>query len=345
MSFITVRQPNSTLLNIVDLRTYFHTAVGTVRAVDGVDLTVAKGETVGLVGESGSGKSVLAMSTLQLIEEPGRIEEGSRIEFEGRDLLRLNDRELQAVRGQAISMVFQEPMSALNPVHTVGAQIAEVVRLHTRAGKDKSMRRARELLDLVGIPSAGSRLSDYPHQLSGGMRQRVMIAMALAGNPRLLIADEPTTALDVTIQAQILELLRDLRAEFDMAILLITHDLGVIAEMAHRVAVMYAGRVVERGETGDVLQRPQHPYTEALLNSIPTIGSTYAQPLATIPGILPSPIAWPTGCRFHPRCRYTFARCLEAEPSLLPAANGSVSACWLCEGSANERIESKAKSI
>ncbi|HEX6349671.1 MAG TPA: ABC transporter ATP-binding protein [Candidatus Dormibacteraeota bacterium] len=318
------------MLRVENLRTYFHTQAGVVRAVDGVDLAIAPGRTLGLVGESGCGKSVTALSVMRLIDHPGRIEKGGRILFGESDLVQLEEDELQRIRGNEISMIFQEPMTSLNPVYTVGDQIAEAVQLHQKVGPRQARARAVEMMKLVGIPSPDKRVRDYPHQMSGGMRQRVMIAMALSCNPKLLIADEPTTALDVTIQAQILELMKDLRDRLGMAILLITHDLGVVAEMADDVAVMYAGRVVERGPVQAIFNSPQHPYTEALLHSIPVLGMTQAEPLKVIRGMVPSPLAWPPGCRFATRCDYTFEKCLKEDPPLLEAG-GQQSACWLCE--------------
>ncbi len=325
-----------TLLSVEGLRTYFHSRAGLIRAVDGVDLHVDAGRTLCVVGESGCGKSVTALSIMRLVDPPGRIEPGSRILFQGRDLATADEDELREVRGNDISMIFQEPMTSLNPVYTIGDQVAEAVRLHRHLGRREAVERAIEMLELVGIPSPSRRIHDYPHQLSGGMRQRVMIAMALACNPRLLIADEPTTALDVTIQAQILELMKDLRDRLGMAIVLITHDLGVVAEMADEVAVMYAGRVVERGPVEAVFNRPQHPYTEALLRSIPVLGMTQAEPLRVIRGTVPSPLRWPAGCRFAGRCDYAFDRCRAEEPPLFPTAADAgdgehVAACWLCE--------------
>jgi oligopeptide/dipeptide ABC transporter ATP-binding protein len=272
---------------------------------------------------------VSALSIMRLVEPPGRVQEGSSVVFDGRELMKLGERELESIRGAEISMVFQEPMTSLNPVYTVGDQIAESVRIHRGAKRRAARSRALEMLQLVGIPEASRRLDDYPHQLSGGMRQRVMIAMALACDPKLIIADEPTTALDVTIQAQILELLADLRARLGMALLLITHDLGVVAEICDDVVVMYAGRVVERGPVSDVFTTPQHPYTEALLQSIPMLGMTQAEPLRVIRGSVPSPLDWPEGCRFRPRCDYAFEKCVELPP-LLPVGPQE-SACWLCE--------------
>jgi oligopeptide/dipeptide ABC transporter ATP-binding protein len=318
------------LLTVRNLRTGFHTHGGVIRAVDGVDLSIGKAGTLGVVGESGSGKSVTALSIMRLIDLPGRVEAGSSIMFDGRDLATLPEDEMTAIRGNDISMIFQEPMTSLNPVFTVGEQIAESVRLHQGAGRKEAEERAVEMLRLVGIPSAEKRVHDYPHQMSGGMRQRVMIGMALSCNPKLLIADEPTTALDVTVQAQILELMKDLRERLGMAILLITHDLGVVAEMVDEVAVMYGGKVVERGPVKEIFANPEHPYTEALLKSIPLLGMRYTTPLKAIRGMVPSPLDWPTGCRFAPRCDYAFERCRQELPPLFEVG-AQESACWLCE--------------
>jgi len=319
----------SALLEVENLRTSFQTERGSLRAVDGVDFEIRRGTTLGVVGESGSGKSVTALSIMRLVEPPGWIDRASRITFEGRELGTLREAQMEDVRGNEISMIFQEPMTSLNPVFTIGDQITEAIRTHERVGQKEALDRAVETLDLVGIPLARRRARDYPHQMSGGMRQRVMIAMALSCNPKLLIADEPTTALDVTIQAQILELMKDLRDRLEMSIMLITHDLGVVAEMADDVVVMYAGRVVERGRVGDIFGSPQHPYTEALLHSIPMLGMTQAEPLTVIRGTVPSPLEWPTGCRFRPRCEYAFEKCVE-DPPLFDVGSQS-SACWLCE--------------
>ncbi len=318
------------LLSVANLRTGFHTHGGVIRAVDGVDFTIEKGGTLGVVGESGSGKSVTALSIMRLIDLPGRVEQSSNIVFEGRELATLDEDEMAKIRGNEISMIFQEPMTSLNPVFTVGDQIAEAVRLHQHVGKREAQERAIEMMRLVGIPSAEKRIHDYPHQMSGGMRQRVMIGMALSCNPKLLIADEPTTALDVTVQAQILELMKDLREQFGMAILLITHDLGVVAEMVDEVAVMYAGKIVERGPVKEIFASPQHPYTEALLRSMPLLGMRYTTPLQAIRGMVPSPLDWPIGCRFSPRCDYAFERCAEELPPLFEVG-AQESACWLCE--------------
>ncbi len=320
----------SELLRVEGLRTWFYTHGGVIRAVDGVDFAIEHGAALGLVGESGSGKSVTALSVMRLIDPPGRVEPESRLWFEGRDLAALGEREMSAIRGNDVSMIFQEPMTSLNPVFRCGEQIAEAVRLHQKVGDREARDRAIEMMRLVGIPSPEKRVDDYPHQLSGGMRQRVMIAMALSCNPKLLIADEPTTALDVTVQAQILELMKELRERLGMSILLITHDLGVIAEMVDEVAVMYAGRIVERGPVQEIFENPQHPYTEALLRSIPLLGMRYSQPLKAIRGIVPSPLDWPAGCRFAPRCDYTFEKCESSDPPLF-GVGVQESACWLCE--------------
>jgi oligopeptide/dipeptide ABC transporter ATP-binding protein len=294
--------------------------------VDGVSFSIQPSQTMGLVGESGCGKSVTALSIMRLIEHPGEIAAG-RIVFEGKDLVKLETEEMRAIRGAEIAMIFQEPMTSLNPVHTVGAQIAEAVALHLKLSHRAAQERAVEMLDLVGIPSPARRAHEYPHQLSGGMRQRVMIAMALSCKPKLLIADEPTTALDVTIQAQILDLLHDLQSEFKMSVLLITHDLGVVAEMCQEVAVMYAGQIVEKTDVHRLFRTPQMPYTQALLTSIPKFGMTQAQKLATIRGTVPSPLSWPSGCRFAPRCDYRFDKC-DAPPPLFDVGDQEV-ACWL----------------
>jgi oligopeptide/dipeptide ABC transporter ATP-binding protein len=327
------------LLHVEGLRTSFYTRAGVILAVDGVDLDVEQGRTLGLVGESGCGKTVTSLSIMRLIDPPGRVEPGSRIQFEGRDLAVADEDELREVRGNEISMIFQEPMTSLNPVYTVGDQIAEAVRLHQGLSQRAALDRAVEMLKLVGIPSPDRRIKDYPHQMSGGMRQRVMIAMALCCDPKLLIADEPTTALDVTIQAQILELMKELRDRLGMAIMLITHDLGVVAEMADDVAVMYAGRVVEKGPVTAIFNSPQHPYTEALLQSIPMLGMTQAEPLRVIRGMVPSPMSWPAGCRFASRCDYAYDRCREEEPPLFETGTPQHAACWLCEHGRRAPVE------
>jgi len=318
-----------TLVDIRDLCTYFHSDEGVAKAVDGVTYRIPAGGTLGLVGESGCGKSVTALSIMRLIPSPpGRIERGE-IFFEGRDLLKISEPAMRRIRGNDISMIFQEPMTSLNPVFTCGNQITEVLRLHQGLGKNAAIERAIEMLAKVGINSPEQRVHEYPHQLSGGQKQRVMIAMALACNPKLLIADEPSTALDVTIQAQILDLLRALQQEFHMAILLITHDLGVIAEMADQVAVMYAGKIAEFAEAGELYDNPKHPYTDGLFGSLPKLGST-AERLTVIPGVVPNPIEFPSGCKFHPRCPHAFDRCSVEEPELRPVGpNGHVAACHL----------------
>jgi oligopeptide/dipeptide ABC transporter ATP-binding protein len=304
------------LLRVRDLCTEFRTEDGVFAAVDGVDFELAAGEVLGIVGESGSGKSVTALSILGLIPSPpGRIARGE-IVFEGVDLLGLREREMRAIRGADISMIFQEPMTSLNPVFTIGEQIIETIRHHESVSKRAASTRAVELLDLVGIPSPRARLSEYPHHLSGGMRQRVMIAIALSCRPKLLLADEPTTALDVTIQAQILELLRGLQAELGMAVILITHDLGVVAEFAQRAIVMYAGKVVEHASVEDLFDRPMHPYTEGLLASLPVLDEDRDR-LQAIPGVVPSPFELPPGCRFGPRCLHARDACRAGEPPLL----------------------------
>ena len=318
------------LLTVSNLRTYFYTGAGVARAVDGVSFDIAAGETLGIVGESGCGKSVTALSILRLIQQPGRIEPGSRILFEGQDLLRLDDAGIRRVRGNRIAMIFQEPMTALNPVFTVGDQIAEVARVHARASRRDAWSRAVEMLALVGIPAPADRASQYPHQLSGGMRQRVLIAMALVMNPALIIADEPTTALDVTIQAQILELLADLQQRLGTSIAMITHDLGVIAEVASRVVVMYGGEVVEEARVETLFAEPHHPYTEGLLHAMPRVGRRQER-LAVIPGNVPPPTAWPTGCRFRDRCPYAWERCERQHPPLYQIGAGHVSRCHLAD--------------
>jgi peptide/nickel transport system ATP-binding protein len=316
------------LLSIRNLRTWFYTESGVARAVDGVSLEIGAGETLGIVGESGCGKSVTALSILRLIQPPGRIEAGSVIEFEGKDIVTLGDDEIREIRGNRISMIFQEPMSALNPVFTVGDQVAEVARVHAKVSRKEAWDRAVEMLALTGIPDAESRARQYPHQLSGGMRQRVLIAMALMMKPALVIADEPTTALDVTIQAQILDLLVDLQKKIGTSILMITHDLGVIAETASRVIVMYAGEVVEEAKVDELFAKPHHPYTEGLIHSMPHIGHDQDR-LNVIPGTVPAPTEWPAGCRFRDRCPYSWDRCESEHPPLYQIGTSHVSRCHL----------------
>jgi len=314
-----VTSKNGILLEIQDLQTHFMTDAGTVRAVDGVSLMVRKGETLGIVGESGCGKSVTALSVLRLIPNPPGKIVGGRILLNGRSLLDLPENEMRKVRGGSISMIFQEPMTSLNPVFTVGDQIAEGIRLHQRLSKHDSWNKAIEMLRLVRIPDPDRRVKEYPHQMSGGMRQRVMIAMALSCNPHLLIADEPTTALDVTIQAQILELLNQLKTELGMAVMLITHDLGVVADTAARVVVMYAGRVVEEAPVLELFKNPLHPYTQGLLASIPRIEKAERRPrLQAIPGMVPDLLDLPRGCKFQARCTKVFDACRGEEPRLRP---------------------------
>ena len=319
------------LLDIKGLKTHFFTEEGVVRAVDGIDLHIDKGETLGVVGESGCGKTVTALSIMKLIPmPPGKIVEGQML-YEGRDLVTLPPAQMRKVRGKEISMVFQEPMTSLNPVFTIGEQIAEAVRLHEGLGRRAAMDKTVEMLKIVHIPNPERRVKEYPHQLSGGMRQRVMIAMALSCNPKLLIADEPTTALDVTIQAQILELLNELKAKLGMAVLLITHDMGVIAETAQRVMVMYAGKVVEEASVKDLFKEPLHPYTQGLLRSIPRIdtAATQKKRLEAIPGVVPSLLNLPEGCSFEPRCPHAMPVCKDQEPVLKEVKRGHRVSCWL----------------
>ena len=319
------------LLAVDDLVTTFSTEEGLVTPVDGVSFTVERGETVGVVGESGCGKSVTSLSILRLVPSPpGRIAQG-RILFEGQDLLTLSEREMRAIRGRDIAMIFQEPMTSLNPVFTCGDQILEALRRHQKVSAAEARNQALELLRLVGIPLPEQRLGAYPHQLSGGMRQRIMIAMALCCHPRLLIADEPTTALDVTIQAQILDLLRHLKRQLSMAVLLITHDLGVVAETAERVVVMYAGKVVEEAPVRTLFHAPRHPYTEGLLRSIPRLDER-RESLPVIEGMVPNLLDLPSGCRFHPRCPRAERRCREEAPALRSFGEGHRVACWQAFG-------------
>jgi peptide/nickel transport system ATP-binding protein len=321
------------LLSVEQLQTHFATSDGINRAVDGVSFHVNAGETLAIVGESGCGKSVTAMSILRLIPEPpGKI--AGAIKFQGQDLLKLSDREMRAIRGNSISMIFQEPMTSLNPVLTVGRQIGETLRLHQGLSAHQAEERAIEMLELVGIPEARRRVREYPHQLSGGMRQRVMIAIALACNPKLLIADEPTTALDVTIQAQILDLMRDLKHRVGAAIVLITHDLGVVAEVAERVIVMYAGRKVEEATVAQLFAKPRHPYTQGLLGSVPKLGSSLTgetSRLAEIPGLVPSLKRKLEGCVFASRCQYATDLCRQVVPGLEEKVPGHIAACHYAE--------------
>jgi len=314
------------LLAVDRLRTVFDTSTGPVTAVDDISFEIRPGETLSLVGESGSGKSVTALSIMRLVQPPGRIA-GGHILFKGRDLLTLDERQMREVRGAAISLIFQEPMTALNPVFTIGDQLAETLSVHGRARGREARKQAADLLDAVRIPNATARLGEYPHQLSGGMRQRVLIAMALACRPALVIADEPTTALDVTIQAQILDLLREMKAAFNLSLLLITHDLGVVAETADRVAVMYAGRIVETGPVRAMFRTPQHPYTRGLLASIP--GGRPGERLRAIDGSVPRLGALPRGCAFHPRCPDRFEPCTSEPPPDYGAGAEQTAKCYL----------------
>jgi len=342
---------NGTLLTVRNLRTHFRTDDGLVRAVDGVSFRIRRGQTFALVGESGCGKSVTAYSILRLLAIPPAQVAAERIDLEGQDLLDLSERRMRDIRGQRISMIFQEPMSSLNPVYTCGSQIVEAIRLHRPVGRRQAKALAVEMLQKVGIPDPPRRFGEYPHQMSGGMRQRVMIAMALSCNPQLLIADEPTTALDVTIQAQILDLLKQMQAETALAIMLITHDLAVVAETADAVAVMYASKIVELTDVHRLFGSHRHPYTAGLLRSVPQLGQNIER-LNTIPGSVPNPLSFPAGCKFHPRCPLTrqaaaaggtdtvrvadgacvLRRCAAEEPPLREVQDGHWAACWLCPG-------------
>jgi oligopeptide/dipeptide ABC transporter ATP-binding protein len=331
MSMRATPDKNANILEVLDLKTYFFTEEGVVKAVDGVDFNVRAGEVLGLVGESGCGKSVTSLSIMRLVGPPGKVVHGD-IWFDGKNLLKLPESEMVEMRGNRISMIFQQPQTSLNPVFTVGDQVAEVLQIHQSLDKKQAWARAVELLRLVGIPDAEKKARSYPHEMTGGQAQRVMIAMALALNPQLLIADEPTTALDVTIQAQILDLMRDLRERLGTSVILITHDLGVIAEMADRVAVMYAGRIVEQADVETLFDKPLHPYTQGLIGSIPILGKV-TERLDVIPGSVPNLINLPAGCRFASRCRarveYQLKICTEVEPSLDEVEPGHSVRCWL----------------
>ena len=325
-----------TLLEIKNLKTHFFTHEGTVKAVDGVSFKINQGETLGIVGESGSGKSVTALSVMRLIPyPPGKIV-GGEIYFEGKNLLKLGDNEIRKMRGKKISMIFQEPMTSLDPVFTIGHEIGEVIQLHQGLNKEEARKKSIEMLKIVGMPDVEKRIDNYPHELSGGMRQRVMIAMALSCNPTLLIADEPTTALDVTIQAQILRLINDLKNKFGASVMLITHDLGVIAEMCDKVAVMYAGHIVEYTDVYTLFNNPLHPYTKGLSKSIPRM-DVETEHLDAIPGIVPNLLDLPSGCPFYPRCDFSFKRCVEELPELLEIENSHLVKCHLVK----KRIRSK----
>jgi oligopeptide/dipeptide ABC transporter ATP-binding protein len=340
-----VKTDQKPLLEVKDLKTHFFTEDGVVHAVDDVDLVIYPGEILGLVGESGCGKSVTALSVMRLVSLPGKVLEG-QILLDGIDLLRLPETEMMKVRGNRISMIFQQPQTALNPVFRVGDQIAEVLSIHQDFGREAGQTRAVDLLKMVGIPDAERRAQSFPHELSGGMAQRVMIAMALACVPELLIADEPTTALDVTIQAQILDLILDMREKMGTSVLLITHDLGVIAEMAERVAVMYAGLIVEQAESEELFDQPLHPYTQGLIGSIPILGKLKER-LDVIPGNVPNLINPPIGCRFAPRCparvKFGLKICTEVQPNLEEVKPGHLVRCWLYESGENHQAPLKAR--
>ena len=325
----------SAVLTVEDLQTYFQTDDGTVRAVDGVSFQLEAGETLGIVGESGSGKSVMCLSAMRLIPTPPGFHPGGKILFDGHDMLRAGRATLQSIRGRKMSMIFQDPMSSLNPFLTVERQLTEVLQVHRRLSRPAARRESIEILERVGIPSPARRIDQFPHQFSGGMRQRVMIAMALLCRPRLLIADEPTTALDVTIQAQILELIQELKAEFGTSVILITHDLGVVAGTTDRVAVMYAGRIVEEGRTADVFEHPRHPYTRGLLLSVPRLDEAHGTRLETIPGLPPDLSNLPGGCPFHPRCPIASDRCRVEYPDRVESHDGHAAACWETESLAS----------
>ena len=321
---------NNNILEIKNLHTYFYTDSGVIKSVDGVDIELREGTTLGIVGESGSGKSVTALSVMGLLMgTTGKVAEGE-ILFEGRDLTKLDDEERRKMRGEKISMIFQEPMTSLNPVMKIGDQITECILMHNNISKQEAWDRAVEMLKLTGVPRVERMMKEYPFQLSGGQRQRVMIAMALVCKPKILIADEPTTALDVTIQAQILDLMENLKQKTGTSILFITHDLGVVAEVCDDVVVMYSGRVVEKGDVRSIFASPSHPYTKGLLASIPKLGEC-AEELESIPGNVPNPKYMPQGCKFAPRCSCAFDKCREEEPGFYDVGEGHMSRCWLCE--------------
>jgi len=330
------------LLEVKNLKTYFYTEEGVVRAVDGIDFVIRKGETLGMIGESGCGKSVTALSIMQLVASPpGKIIEGE-IWLEGENLLKKSLSEIRKIRGNDISMIFQEPMTSLNPVYTIGNQIMETIILHQKLDKGKARKKAIEMLRLVGISSPEKRIDEYPHQLSGGMRQRAMIAMALSCRPKLLIADEPTTALDVTIQAQILELIKKLREEIGMAVMMITHNLGVIAEVADDVVVVYAGKAVEYADVKTIFKDPKHPYTQALYNSIPRLTDTQKRRLEVISGMVPDPLELPPGCGFHPRCKFAKSLCKE-KPKLEEISDNHKVRCFMYNKEKSKNFELKEK--
>ncbi|KIL44596.1 ABC transporter ATP-binding protein [Jeotgalibacillus soli] len=317
------------LLEVMDLKTHFHTGSGVVPSVDGVSFDIKKGEKIAIVGESGSGKSVTSLSIMGLVGSPGRIEDG-KLAFEGKDLTKLSKKEMRKLRGNEIAMIFQEPLTSLNPLFTVGNQISESIKLHQKVTSKVAKQKSIEMLEKVGIPRPDKIFSSYPHSLSGGMRQRVMIAMALSCNPKLLIADEPTTALDVTIQAQILELMKDLNEELETSILLITHDLGVVAEMVDTVMVMYAGQIVEHTDVYTLFREPKHPYTKGLMDSTPKV-HMLDEELVSIEGTVPNPLSMPKGCRFHPRCQFAMDKCVSEQPELMELNDNHKVRCWLHE--------------
>ena len=329
---------NDKLLDIKDLTIEFVTDDEVVSAVNGLDMELNKGETIGLVGETGAGKTTSALGIMGLVPNPpGKIKRGS-IKFEGVDLLSLSEEEMRKIRGSKISMIFQDPMTSLNPVMTVGEQIAEVIEIHEKVNKEEAFEKAKEMLELVGIP--GGRANDFPHQFSGGMKQRVVIAIALACNPELLIADEPTTALDVTIQAQVLDLMNELKEKFKTAMILITHDLGVVAQACDKVAIMYAGEIVEAGTLLDIFENPKHPYTHGLFGSIPSLDEECDR-LKPIQGLMPDPTNLPTGCKFHPRCPHATELCSRQQPQITEVAPGHKVRCLICEGLVKEEEEKK----
>ena len=329
---------NDKLLDIKDLTIEFVTDDEVVSAVNGLDMELNKGETIGLVGETGAGKTTSALGIMGLVPNPpGKIKRGS-IKFEGVDLLSLSEEEMRKIRGSKISMIFQDPMTSLNPVMTVGEQIAEVIEIHEKVNKEEAFEKTKEMLELVGIP--GGRANDFPHQFSGGMKQRVVIAIALACNPELLIADEPTTALDVTIQAQVLDLMNELKEKFKTAMILITHDLGVVAQACDKVAIMYAGEIVEAGTLLDIFENPKHPYTHGLFGSIPSLDEECDR-LKPIQGLMPDPTNLPTGCKFHPRCPHATELCSRQQPQITEVTPGHKVRCLICEGLVKEEEEKK----
>ena len=331
---------NDKLLDIKDLTIEFVTDDEVVSAVNGLDMELNKGETIGLVGETGAGKTTSALGIMGLVPNPpGKIKRGS-IKFEGVDLLSLSEEEMRKIRGSKISMIFQDPMTSLNPVMTVGEQIAEVIEIHEKVNKEEAFEKAKEMLELVGIP--GGRANDFPHQFSGGMKQRVVIAIALACNPELLIADEPTTALDVTIQAQVLDLMNELKEKFKTAMILITHDLGVVAQACDKVAIMYAGEIVEAGTLLDIFENPKHPYTHGLFGSIPSLDEECDR-LKPIQGLMPDPTNLPTGCKFHPRCPHATELCSKQDPNVVEVTEGHKVRCLICEGLVEFKEEQEDK--